>query len=204
MVPTAAEISATDAVRCAPVIWRSSLSAVPPGALEPSLLEAVPSLHHCSQQSCTMDVAAVAEWYRYQTVACLVTNSSPVPRKTRRVGQRCTLNLSKAETSSRWECQEELVLDLDEINIVIEEVVDFARQINSEKLLDSRNQELKAIELPNKMSYSGNIGNVRADQLAKEATRKNMNLSMSVPLTLETISLEKNCFHLELQILGLT
>ncbi|GFX59132.1 putative RNA-directed DNA polymerase from transposon BS [Trichonephila clavipes] len=47
-------------------------------------------------------VAAVAEWYRYRIVACLVTSSIPVPLKTRRVGQRCTLNLSRAETSSRW------------------------------------------------------------------------------------------------------
>ncbi|GFU06165.1 uncharacterized protein TNCV_4764861 [Trichonephila clavipes] len=47
-------------------------------------------------------VAAVAEWYRYRTVACFVTGSNPVPLKTRRVGQRCTLNLSRAETSSRW------------------------------------------------------------------------------------------------------
>ncbi|GFW29364.1 uncharacterized protein TNCV_743061 [Trichonephila clavipes] len=47
-------------------------------------------------------VAAVSEWYRYQTVACFVTGSNPVPLKTRRVGQRCTLNLSRAETSSRW------------------------------------------------------------------------------------------------------
>ncbi|GFT06345.1 uncharacterized protein TNCV_1145371 [Trichonephila clavipes] len=47
-------------------------------------------------------VAAVAEWYRYRTVACFVTGSSPVPLKTRRVGQRCTLNLSRAETSSHW------------------------------------------------------------------------------------------------------
>ncbi|GFX36164.1 uncharacterized protein TNCV_2573451 [Trichonephila clavipes] len=47
-------------------------------------------------------VAAVAEWYRYRTVACFVTGSSPVPLKTRRVGQRCTLNRSRAETSSRW------------------------------------------------------------------------------------------------------
>ncbi|GFW56711.1 uncharacterized protein TNCV_4067911 [Trichonephila clavipes] len=46
--------------------------------------------------------AAVAEWYRYRTVACLVTSSSPVPLKTRRVGQRCTLNLSRVEMSSRW------------------------------------------------------------------------------------------------------
>ncbi|GFX06659.1 uncharacterized protein TNCV_382551 [Trichonephila clavipes] len=44
----------------------------------------------------------VIQWYRYRTVACFVTGSSPVPLKTRRVGQRCTLNLSRAETSSRW------------------------------------------------------------------------------------------------------
>ncbi|GFV63968.1 uncharacterized protein TNCV_385431 [Trichonephila clavipes] len=31
-----------------------------------------------------------------------VTSSSPVPLNIRRVGQRCTLNLSRAETSSRW------------------------------------------------------------------------------------------------------
>ncbi|GFV61194.1 hypothetical protein TNCV_499861 [Trichonephila clavipes] len=29
-------------------------------------------------------------------------SSSPVPLKTHRVGQRCTLNLSRVETSSRW------------------------------------------------------------------------------------------------------
>ncbi|GFY20698.1 uncharacterized protein TNCV_1119321 [Trichonephila clavipes] len=46
-------------------------------------------------------VAAVAEWYRYRIVACLVTSSSPVPVKTRCVGQRCTLNVSRAETSFR-------------------------------------------------------------------------------------------------------
>ncbi|GFU57139.1 uncharacterized protein TNCV_1780022 [Trichonephila clavipes] len=47
-------------------------------------------------------VAAVAEWYRYRTVVCLATSSSPVPLKTRRIGQRCTLNLSRAETSYHW------------------------------------------------------------------------------------------------------
>ncbi|GFT64819.1 uncharacterized protein TNCV_2256611 [Trichonephila clavipes] len=31
-----------------------------------------------------------------------VMSSSPVPLKTHRVGQRCTLNLSRAEASSRW------------------------------------------------------------------------------------------------------
>ncbi|GFW75661.1 hypothetical protein TNCV_4428441 [Trichonephila clavipes] len=46
--------------------------------------------------------AAVAEWYRYRIVAGIVTSLSPVPRKTRRVEQRRTLNLSRAETSSYW------------------------------------------------------------------------------------------------------
>ncbi|GFT05326.1 hypothetical protein TNCV_123551 [Trichonephila clavipes] len=32
----------------------------------------------------------------------LVTSSSPVPLKTCRVEERCTLNLSRAQTSSRW------------------------------------------------------------------------------------------------------
>ncbi|GFT05775.1 uncharacterized protein TNCV_3925661 [Trichonephila clavipes] len=50
----------------------------------------------------TLQVAAVAEWYRYWTVAGLVMSSSPMPLKTCRVGQRCTLNLSRAEMSSRW------------------------------------------------------------------------------------------------------
>ncbi|GFT42858.1 uncharacterized protein TNCV_2190011 [Trichonephila clavipes] len=31
-----------------------------------------------------------------------VTSSSPVPLKTRRVGERCTLNLSRAQTSFCW------------------------------------------------------------------------------------------------------
>ncbi|GFT97927.1 uncharacterized protein TNCV_2168201 [Trichonephila clavipes] len=42
------------------------------------------------------------EWYRYRVVAGFVTSSSPVPLKTHRVGQLCTLNLSRAETSSLW------------------------------------------------------------------------------------------------------
>ncbi|GFY23223.1 uncharacterized protein TNCV_3764621 [Trichonephila clavipes] len=60
------------------------------------------STFRLSVRSRPTSVAAVAEWYRYRTVACFVTGSSPVPLKTRRVGQRCTLNLSRAETSSRW------------------------------------------------------------------------------------------------------
>ncbi|GFW57361.1 hypothetical protein TNCV_542751 [Trichonephila clavipes] len=45
-------------------------------------------------------VAAIAEWSTYRIETGLVM--SPVPLKTRRVGQRFTLNLSRAETSSRW------------------------------------------------------------------------------------------------------
>ncbi|GFV61665.1 uncharacterized protein TNCV_188231 [Trichonephila clavipes] len=56
--------------------------------------------YQCGERAGT--TATVAEWYRYRIVACLVTSSSPVPLKTRRVGQRCTLNLSRAETSSLW------------------------------------------------------------------------------------------------------
>ncbi|GFW81152.1 uncharacterized protein TNCV_4805201 [Trichonephila clavipes] len=48
------------------------------------------------------EMAAVVEWYRYRIVAGFVTSSSPVPLKNRRVGQRYTLNLSRAETPSRW------------------------------------------------------------------------------------------------------
>ncbi|GFW81107.1 uncharacterized protein TNCV_4804751 [Trichonephila clavipes] len=47
-------------------------------------------------------MAVVVEWSRYRIVAFLVTSSSPVPQKTRRIGWPCTLNLSRAETSSRW------------------------------------------------------------------------------------------------------
>ncbi|GFX53210.1 uncharacterized protein TNCV_362051 [Trichonephila clavipes] len=46
--------------------------------------------------------AAVAEWYKYRIVADFVTSSSSIPLKIRRVGQRYMLNLSRAETSSRW------------------------------------------------------------------------------------------------------
>ncbi|PRD21067.1 UNVERIFIED_CONTAM: hypothetical protein NCL1_52877 [Trichonephila clavipes] len=51
--------------------------------------------HHAGGQ-CTE--AAVAEWSRYRIVAGLVLSLSLLPLKTRRVGERCTLNLSKAQT----------------------------------------------------------------------------------------------------------
>ncbi|GFU01735.1 uncharacterized protein TNCV_1522541 [Trichonephila clavipes] len=45
---------------------------------------------------CGSPVVKVSDHGRY------VMSSRPVPLKTRRVGQRCTLNLSRAETSSHW------------------------------------------------------------------------------------------------------
>ncbi|GFU59140.1 uncharacterized protein TNCV_4078961 [Trichonephila clavipes] len=66
-----------------------------------NLLRAETSLRWCGVVV-RREGACSAEWYRYQIVACLVTSSSPVPPKTHRVVQRCTLNLSRAETSSRW------------------------------------------------------------------------------------------------------
>ncbi|GFX04330.1 uncharacterized protein TNCV_3974781 [Trichonephila clavipes] len=67
-----------------------------------SALETAMERYLQQSQSYSTTVAAVAEWYRYRIVACLVTSSIPVPLKTRRVGQRCSLNLSRAQTSFRW------------------------------------------------------------------------------------------------------
>ncbi|GFX09879.1 uncharacterized protein TNCV_3565571 [Trichonephila clavipes] len=53
-------------------------------------------LRTISIQGCGSPVVRVSDHGRY------VMSSSPVPLKTRRVRQRCTLNLSRAETSSRW------------------------------------------------------------------------------------------------------
>ncbi|GFX84564.1 hypothetical protein TNCV_723731 [Trichonephila clavipes] len=47
-------------------------------------------------------VAVVAKWSRYRIIAVFVTSSCPLPLKTRRIGERCTLNLSRAQTSSWW------------------------------------------------------------------------------------------------------
>ncbi|GFX54133.1 uncharacterized protein TNCV_2337691 [Trichonephila clavipes] len=49
-----------------------------------------------SPRGCGSPVVKVSNHGRH------VMSSIPVPLKTRRVGQRCTLNLSRAEASSRW------------------------------------------------------------------------------------------------------
>ncbi|GFX10008.1 uncharacterized protein TNCV_4101471 [Trichonephila clavipes] len=48
------------------------------------------------RRGCGSPVVKVSDQGRH------VMSSSPVPLKTRRVRQRCTLNLSRAEASSRW------------------------------------------------------------------------------------------------------
>ncbi|GFY25129.1 uncharacterized protein TNCV_2693201 [Trichonephila clavipes] len=62
----------------------------------------VKAMHFCGVLVPFMRLAAAAEWYRYRIVACLVTSSIPVPLKARHVGQRCTLSLPRAQTSSHW------------------------------------------------------------------------------------------------------
>ncbi|GFU11860.1 hypothetical protein TNCV_1163131 [Trichonephila clavipes] len=62
-------------------------------------------------------------------------SSSPVPLKTRRVGQRCTSDLSRAETSVRWCGVAESAPEPNEIGNDIEEV-QLARQINLEMYSD--------------------------------------------------------------------
>ncbi|GFW26169.1 hypothetical protein TNCV_3396651 [Trichonephila clavipes] len=47
-------------------------------------------------QECFSLVVKVSDHGRY------FMNLSPVPLKTRRVGERCTINISRAQTSSRW------------------------------------------------------------------------------------------------------
>ncbi|GFT73527.1 uncharacterized protein TNCV_4021351 [Trichonephila clavipes] len=47
-------------------------------------------------EGCRSPVVKVSDHGRH------VMSSSPVPLKIRRVGQRCMLNLSRAETSTRW------------------------------------------------------------------------------------------------------
>ncbi|GFU14174.1 uncharacterized protein TNCV_4167721 [Trichonephila clavipes] len=54
------------------------------------------SLLQASRWGCGSPVVRVSDHGRY------VMSSSPVPLKTRRVGQRSALNLSRAQTSSRW------------------------------------------------------------------------------------------------------
>ncbi|GFX85406.1 hypothetical protein TNCV_3715801 [Trichonephila clavipes] len=85
------------------VFLSSKISEDGPRNLEPwKLMRITPEFTTYSTNFHITPVASVTEWYRYRTVACLVTSSSPVPLKTRRVGQRCTLNLSRADASSRW------------------------------------------------------------------------------------------------------
>ncbi|GFV52850.1 uncharacterized protein TNCV_2875181 [Trichonephila clavipes] len=48
------------------------------------------------QRGCGSPVVKVSDHGRH------VLSSNPVPPQTRRVGERCTLNLSRVQTFSRW------------------------------------------------------------------------------------------------------
>ncbi|GFU56690.1 hypothetical protein TNCV_1822241 [Trichonephila clavipes] len=55
-----------------------------------------PAGHWLSITGLLLKISGVRAWLALSRVG------APVPLKTHRVGQRCTLNLSRAETSSRW------------------------------------------------------------------------------------------------------
>ncbi|GFX88675.1 uncharacterized protein TNCV_833051 [Trichonephila clavipes] len=72
----------------------------PPGVTNPRLHLTTPVVWiivlPMTIEGCGSPVVKVLDHGRH------VMSSSPVPLKSRRVGQGCTLNLSRAETSSRW------------------------------------------------------------------------------------------------------
>ncbi|GFT33886.1 hypothetical protein TNCV_4383721 [Trichonephila clavipes] len=85
---------------CGVVVWREI-----PAQVSSSSFDQDSKLRACGYGHELVDdvsrfQAVVAEWSRYRIVAVLDTSSSPVPPKTGRVGKRCTLNLSRAQTSS--------------------------------------------------------------------------------------------------------
>ncbi|GFV66994.1 uncharacterized protein TNCV_356801 [Trichonephila clavipes] len=75
--------------------------------IEPTRLQAEGHSHHTGWATNLFlkltSYGTVGRNFRY-ALPVTVSNkrSSPVPLKIRRVGQRCSLNLSRAETSSRW------------------------------------------------------------------------------------------------------
>ncbi|GFU85324.1 uncharacterized protein TNCV_2386291 [Trichonephila clavipes] len=60
-----------------------------------SVHNVMPSASSCTRV-CRSPVVKVSDHDRH------AMSLSPIPQKTRRVGERCTLNLSRAQTSSRW------------------------------------------------------------------------------------------------------
>ncbi|GFU83575.1 histone-lysine N-methyltransferase SETMAR [Trichonephila clavipes] len=84
-------------------------------------------------------------------MACLVTSSSPVQQKIRRVGKRCTLNLSRAETSTRWSgsCPALVFENVDKIV----EIIEVYRHVGCRSL----SQELK-IDHETVLSHLSKVG----------------------------------------------
>ncbi|GFX64746.1 hypothetical protein TNCV_4682211 [Trichonephila clavipes] len=94
-----------------------------------------------------------------------VMSSSPVPLETRRVGQRCTLNLSRAETSSRWSYQ-----------VRVKETLSTLHNVNTgapqDSLLDPVTFNIYINDIPTHPQTSINI---YTDDTAIAATYKNHN-----------------------------
>ncbi|GFW97836.1 hypothetical protein TNCV_1425991 [Trichonephila clavipes] len=87
-------------------------------------------------------------------------SSSPVPLKTHRVGQRCTLNLSRAETSSRWQIN--LEVDSDDV----QELLDcYNQELTVDEITEMHEQDIEELESsdPVQSEDQMTVGNVTED-----------------------------------------
>ncbi|GFT29269.1 hypothetical protein TNCV_3588481 [Trichonephila clavipes] len=139
--------------------------------------------------------AAVAQWSGYRIVAGLVTNSSPVPLKTRRVGQRCTLNLSRAQTSSRCPAWEKLLRLPDGLFLLSKLHLNSVRRSKTQRgfvqgVLELKEQlDLDFVPEPLVSSLDPTIdeGFRICTELSQAVSKKEQNTSILRSLALETI-----------------
>ncbi|GFT82519.1 transposable element Tcb2 transposase [Trichonephila clavipes] len=76
--------------------WDAKLVETMPALVAEASLTLLRMKTNCTIWGCGSPVIKVSDHDRH------VMSSSPVPLKTRRVGERCTLNRSRAQTSSHW------------------------------------------------------------------------------------------------------
>ncbi|GFW58534.1 uncharacterized protein TNCV_718341 [Trichonephila clavipes] len=74
--------------------WKEKRASAPLHGQSSKLLGFVPEIRQRARIGSPVIKVLDRGWF--------VMSSSPVPIKTRRVEQRCTLNLSRSQTSSRW------------------------------------------------------------------------------------------------------
>ncbi|GFW93020.1 hypothetical protein TNCV_4209561 [Trichonephila clavipes] len=82
------------------LLWLKALTLVWCRNLESGVLAQVSSL--LLDRGLKLRVGRGSQVVKVSDHGWRVMSSSPVPLKTRRVGERCTLNLSSAQASSRW------------------------------------------------------------------------------------------------------